>query len=165
MANKSSMDADDSVSPAECFAASGPFQNSSYGSGYTAVLHQLFSKQEPQQAPNHTVEQGVVLFPSAQAAIAFVNASSQSWSACANRSYTTTYAGMATDWRAGPVYTTNGRLTATKTRLGQGRNGWACQRALMASNNVVIDIEACSHSITYQAVNITRQIAAKVPTT
>jgi len=42
-------------------------------------------------------------------------------------------------------------------------NGWACQRALMARNNVVIDIAACAYQTTDQGIGIAGQIAAKVP--
>jgi serine/threonine-protein kinase len=54
-------------------------------------------------------------------------------------------------------------LSATKTQ--QNSKGWACQRALTAVNNVVIDTDACSYNLTDQRTTIARQIAAKVPTT
>jgi hypothetical protein len=64
----------------------------------------------------------------------------------------------------GPVSNTNGTLSATDTVVVGGNLPWACQRALTARNNVVIDVKACSHNTTDQGVSIAGQIAAKVPT-
>ncbi|MGH3555021.1 MAG: sensor domain-containing protein, partial [Mycobacterium sp.] len=145
------------TSPPECNPLSGAAEDLAYaGSGWTAVRGQTL--QEPQHF-THFVDQGVVLFPSAQAAAAFVSASTQSWPACANRSYTGNVYNAR--WSAGPVSTTNGTLSATSSMA----NGWACQRALTARNNVVIDVTGCSFNTTEQGVSLADQIAAKVPTT
>jgi hypothetical protein len=145
------------ASPPECNPLDGAAEAAAYtGSGWTAERGQSLT--EPQ--PEHDVDQGVILFPSAQAAAAFVSASSQSWPACANRSYTDNVKNL--QWSVGPVSTTNGTVSATATQQG---TDWACQRALMARNNVVIDATACTHNnTTDQAVSIAAQIAAKIPT-
>ena len=142
----------------ECNPLDGAGEAAAYvGSGWTAVRGQTV--QEPQQTSLTRFEQGVVLFPSARAAAAFVSASTQSWPACANRSYTGNIGHH--QWSTGPVSTTNGTLTATTTQQG---TSWACQRALTARNNVVIDATGCSFNTTEQGVSIADQIAAKVPT-
>jgi hypothetical protein len=142
--------------PPECLPEDGALEAGVYaGSGWTAMRGQKLKQPRPS---DYTVDQGVVLFPSAQAAVAFAGASQQSWSACVNRSYTS----GGNQWSAGPMSTTNGTLTSTITQ--QGTN-WACQRALTASNNVVIDVSACTHGkTTDQGASIAGQIAAKVPT-
>ncbi len=149
---------DNPSSPPECLPLGGAAEANVYaGSGWTAVRGQ--SLQEPPHY-THVVEQGVVLFPSAQAAAAFVSASTQSWPACANRSY---HDNVNNNQRSvGPVTITNGTLSATTTQQG---TDWACQRALTARNNVVIDATGCTHNnTTDQGVSIADQIGAKVPT-
>jgi serine/threonine kinase PknH len=129
------------------------------GSGWSALRGQAL--QGPGNDTTYYVQQAVVLFPSAHDAGAFFAASTQSWSACANRQFTVNDAGQQV-WTVGPVSNTNGTLSATKTP--QGGNGRACQRALTVANNVAIDIVACSNTPPGVGVNIANQIAAKVPT-
>ncbi|WP_082930031.1 serine/threonine-protein kinase PknH/PknJ [Mycobacterium sp. 1164966.3] len=150
------------AAPPECLPVSGEAEAGAYdGSGWTAVHGQLIM--EPGHH-THYVQQFVVLFPSVQAATAFVSASSQSWQACANRSYTDTSTNPHNRWNVGPVSTTNGTVTATTT-LVANREAWACQRALTARNNVVIDVGACTlHNTTDQGITVATQIASKVPT-
>lgn len=147
------------VSPPECLPISTSADSDVYaGSGYAAGLSQSLWEQGSPQS-DHYVAQGVVSFASAKAAAAFISASTQNWPACANRTFTS----GDTRFEAGPVSATNGILSATYTR--KDNIDWACQRALTARNNVVIDAQACSrNNITNQAVEIADQIAAKVPT-
>ena len=128
------------------------------GIGWTAIRGQTL--QEPAKY-THAVDQGVVLFPTAQAAAAFFSASTQSWAACANHSWhdNVNNAQMTN----GAVSTTNGILTSSATN--PKTKGWTCQRALTSRNNVVIDVAACGYNTTEQGVSIATQIAAKVPTT
>jgi hypothetical protein len=56
----------------------------------------------------------------------------------------------------------NGMLTISATQVDLPT--WTIQRALTVRNNVVIDVKAMSYSPSSQlAVDIARQIAAKVP--
>jgi serine/threonine kinase PknH len=147
------------TTPQECTPIDGAAEAAAYtGSGWTAERGQ--SLQDPSPIL-HAVDQGVILFPSAQAAAAFVSASAQNWPACANRTYTGNVNNL--QWSAGPVSTADGTVSATTTEQDANTNGWACQRALTARNNVVIDVAACSHNATDQGINIAHQIAAKVP--
>jgi hypothetical protein len=149
------------ATPAECLPIDGAAEEGAYaGSGWIAVRGQTLEDKDPSGKHSylHAVDQGVVLFPTAQAAAAFASASSQSWSACANRSYKDS---NNNTWSAGPVSTSNGTVSVTSRKT----DGWACQRALMARNNVVIDATGCAFSTTNQGISIADQIAAKVPTT
>jgi hypothetical protein len=69
-------------------------------------------------------------------------------------------------WSVGPVSNTNGTLSATSTEVSPppAVPGWACQRALTVIDNVAIDTNTCSDSVSDSAVKIAHQIAAKVPT-
>jgi serine/threonine-protein kinase len=155
------MDDDSAAMPdKDCRFADGPAEEPAYvGSGWTAVRGGAV--QEPGHV-THFVGMTVVSFPSAGDAAAFFTASARRWPACSNRQYTYSEAGNPdVVWTVGPVTNTNGTLSTTKTQ--EGANGWACQRALTARNNVAIDVNACSYSLSDSAVNIVHQIAAKVP--
>ena len=131
------------------------------GSGWTAVLSQRLL--ESGDTFTHIAVQSVVLFSSAHDAAAFFTASAQSWPACSNRRFIHTQAGQPDrGWTVGPISNTNATLSSTSTE--EGGNGWTCERALTVSNNVVIDVVACSYNQTDAAVNIAHQIATKVPT-
>jgi serine/threonine kinase PknH len=149
-----------------CRPIDGPLETPVYaGSGFSASREQAL---DLSGGNTHLVDQGVVVFPSAQAAAAFYAASAQEWSACSNRQYTRT-AGGGESYQvqaAGPVSNTNGTLSVTKTQVSpQGSADWSCQRALTVANNVAIDVQVCAHhNPDDSAVNIAHQIAAKVPT-
>jgi PknH-like extracellular domain len=151
---------DDSATmkPRECLAIDGSAQAQVYaGSEYMAERDQTL-----QDGDNftHYVEQAVVLFPSAKQAGAFFTASAQQWPTC--RQYTHTQTNSL--WAVGPISNANGTLSTTATQLNAKAPGWGCGRALAHRNNVVIDVNTCSPNPTDSAVNITNQIAAKVPT-
>jgi serine/threonine-protein kinase len=151
------------ASPPECISVSGAAEAAAYnGSGWTAVRGQSLQDKDTSGKHRylHWIEQAVIMFPSAQAASAFVSASTQSWPACANRGFHDNVDNA--QWNAGQVTTTNGTLTAIATATPS--TGWACQRALTARNNVVIDATGCSFSTTEQGISIANQIATKVPT-
>ncbi len=157
----------DNLSDTACLPLDdGPTTPVYAGSGWSALRGQQLS--EPGQSFTtftHLVLQDVVLFSSAHDAGAFFTASAQRWPACANRQYTRLGGGPEQVMTAGPVSNANGTLSATQT--GETVNNWiwqSCQRALTVANNVVIDINACSKNRSDSAVNIARQIAAKVPT-
>jgi hypothetical protein len=151
---------DDSATmePRECLAVDGAAQAAVYaGSGYTAVRDQTL-----QQGDNftHFVEQVVVSFSSAKQASAFFDSSAKQWPAC--HEYKHLQSG--TEWEADRVSNVDGILSTTGTQANAGSAGWACGRALAARNNVVIDVNTCSADPGTSAVDIAKQIAAKIPT-
>jgi hypothetical protein len=157
-------DAGATVPDTACLAIQGPADPKVYeGSGWTTMSGQKDFDLET----SVTVDQDVVLFPSAHEADAFFTASAQRWQACSNRQYTLTVAGLPD--RAvsvGSVSNTNGTLSAIRT--AQSANGLTCQRALTVADDVAIDISVChtngADSKPDAAVDIAHQIAAKVPT-
>ncbi len=151
---------DDSTTmePRECLAIDGSAQAVVYAdSGYTAERDQTL-----QEGDNftHYVQQAVVLFPSAKQAGAFLIASAQQWPAC--HQYTHTQSGSL--WDVGPISNTDGTLSTIATQQNANAPGWACGRALVQRNNVLIDVNTCSANPADSAVNIANQIAAKVAT-
>jgi serine/threonine kinase PknH len=128
------------------------------GSGWSAFREQVL--REPGHDFTHYADQGVVLFSSAHDAGAFFTASTQRWSACANRQFTKLVAGKPDAViTVGPVSNTNGTLSATITAVG----GYLpSEHALTVANNVVIDVITESNQAN-SAVDIAQQIAAKVP--
>ena len=129
-------------------------------SGWKAVRSQELQEPVPNFA--HHVIQAVVSFPDANGASSFFKASAQFWPLCANHEYhVLSPGGPDKIFTMGPINNTNGVLSTTDTL--QGGNGWACQRALTASNNVVVDVAACATNPPPDAaISIARQIADKV---
>lgn len=64
-------------------------------------------------------------------------------------------------WTVADVVNDNGMLSSSQVQ--EGGDGWTCQRALTARNNVTIDIVTCAYSQPdLVAIGIANQIAAKV---
>jgi hypothetical protein len=149
---------DDSATmePKECLAIDGSAQAQVYaGSGFTAERD--LSLQDGDNF-THYVDQAVVLFPTAKLAAAFVANSAKQWPACHHYTHIQT----RSQWDAGPISDSKGVLTTITTEREAKAPGWACGRALLAKNNVVVDVNTCSPNPADTAVNIANQIAAKV---
>jgi hypothetical protein len=150
---------DDSATmqPRECLAIDGSAQAQVYaGSGFTAVRDQALNDGDNF---THYAEQAVVLFPTAKQASIFFVASGLRWPAC--HQYTHIQSGS--EWTAGPVSSTDDTLSTIATQQNAKTGGWACGRALVIRNNVVVDINTCSADPKNSAVDIASRIATKVP--
>ena len=151
---------DDSATmePRECLAIDGSVQAEVYAdSGFTAERDQTL-----QEGDNftHYVQQAVVLFPSAKRQAPSSSPLPNSGRPAAN--YTHIQSGSL--WDVGPISNKDGTLSAIATQQNPKAGGWACGRALVQRNNVLIDVNTCSADPADSAVNIANQIAAKVPT-
>ena len=153
-----------SVSDTNCLAIDGPAQEKVYANtGWTAIRGQrLDDSVDDSKRRKHYAIQAVVAFPSARDAAAFYDSSTQKWPACSNRRFSDLNPGKPdTVWTVSGTNTGNGMLTATQVQ--EGGDGWTCQRALTARNNVAIDIVTCSYTQSGTvAVGVAQQIAAKV---
>jgi hypothetical protein len=135
-----------------------------------AARSQTLTDSEDDNKQRIVVVVGVVLFPSAQKAVEFYNASSATWSACANHDHSYTDPSDTREpnqtWSVGPVSNDNGILSVF---YGPGTSHLSVSRALAVKNNVAIDLQATDfNAITTQnrqpiAMNVSRAIAAKVP--
>ncbi len=91
---------------------------------------------------------------------ALVIASALRWPAC--HGYTHIQSG--TQWTVAPISDADGALSTIATQQNARAGGWACGRALVRKNNVIIDVNTCSPDPKNSAVDIANQIAAKVST-
>ncbi len=147
----------------ECVGAWVPAQRAAYGdSGWSAAQQQLL-RSSNDGPPTHTVTQMVVSYPTAADAQHSVDQQSAQWSACAGRVITGTMAEPAASVRytMGKPATVDGVVYMREAR--EGGNGWGCERAIGARNNVVIDLMVCRYDPANQAVEAVKAIAAKVP--
>jgi hypothetical protein len=148
------------MTPKECLAIDSSAQAQVYAnSGFIAERDQTLNVQEGNNL-THFAEQAVVLFPTAKQASDFFTASAQQWQACHDYTHTQS----KTRWTVGAISNTNGVLSTITTLQNPPSTGWkACGRALVAKNNVIIDVNTCSVDPKNSAIDIANQIAAKVP--
>jgi sugar lactone lactonase YvrE len=150
------------LSNSHCLGAWLPAQDKVYrGSQYSAISEEQIA--EPGNNPDHVVDQAAVSFPSADLALAFLKASAGEWKACAGQHITSTDTGPSpgqpTHWTMGNLVGEAPKITLLQT-LDDG-NGWACQHALNAVGNLVLDVMACGYHISDQARQIADKMAAK----
>lgn len=131
------------------------------GSGWQAVQTQYL--REPDR-PHHEVYQSVISFPTTAAAKDYVAAEAKRWPVCRNVAATTTNPTLpAQTWFIASVGQTGDVLTSVANR--EGTAGYACQHALTARNNVVIDADACGWDVLQQGSTIAGRIAEQISRT
>jgi serine/threonine kinase PknH len=128
------------------------------GTGYSGISGLVSS--EPGDNNDHWVNQAVVAFPSADKAKAFVQASADKWKGCAGKTVTVTNKSKQYRWTFAQVNGVPPKIAMMETQ--EGADGWACERAMGVSNNVVVDVNACGYHITDQGGQIIDKIVAKV---
>jgi hypothetical protein len=144
------------MSPLECLAIDGAAEAPVYAnSGYWAERDESLNNGDNF---THYLKQAVVLFPTAEMAGAFFDASAQQWPAC--REYTHTQSGS--QWSVGQISNANATLSTIATQQNAGAPGWACGRALSLRNNIIVDINTCSANPAESAPLIAGQIADDV---
>jgi hypothetical protein len=144
------------MAPQGCLAIDGAAEAPVYAnSGYWAERDQSLNDGDNF---THYLKQAVVLFPTAEKAGVFFDASVRQWPAC--RQYTHTQS--ESQWSVGQISSANGTLSTTATQQNASAPGWGCERALALRNNVIVDINTCSANPADSAVKIANQIAANV---
>ena len=153
----------DSDFPRSCLAAWQPIQRSVYaGHDWSAVNSDALRDGEDINSADYFVIQAAVTFKSRTAATEFFDQMARDWKSCGNRQFTSTSSGGSTaEWMFGPVENANSTLAVTQKQLDVG--SWGCQHALRASNNVIIDVVACSYNVVDEAKAIIDKIDAKLP--
>ncbi len=134
-------------------------------SGYTALHYLKF--QEPGNDPEHYVTEAAAVFPSADKASAFAASSAGNWKSCAGRTLTVTDKADSTksdQWTVGTLTGNAPEIQQKLTKEHSERDGrpWACDRALRAVSNVVIDVRACGYRVSDEARTITDKMAEHV---
>ncbi|OBB92404.1 hypothetical protein A5781_02660 [Mycobacterium sp. 852002-30065_SCH5024008] len=160
-------DSSQTFSEKSCLAMAGPAQQAVYAdTGWTAVRgERLDDSFDNPKVRNDSVNQAVIAYPTARQANAFYEASVRRWSACANRRFVDHPAGQPEiAWAVADSHQVGGTLSTSEEQVGS-EDGWRCQRALTARNNVVIDVAACGSFLPGgSAVDVAQQIAAAVVT-
>lgn len=151
------------IADMDCLPTWGGTEQSVYGgTRFLGVRRQQF--RESLDKWDHIVFQAVVGFPDGLAAHDVYTAQVSSWGECNNRTFNDRQVGdpdaHGTDWSLNAAAEKDGVLTILRSQVN-GR-GWACQRALSAANNVVIDVETCADDIGDQGVQLARLIAEKI---
>ncbi len=146
------------MAPPECLAVDGAAEQQVYAdSGFRAEHDQSLNDGDDF---THYAKQAVVLFPYMEKAGEFFDASVQQWPAC--HEYTHTQSGS--QWSVTELTSTEDTLTATAVHRDAAAPGWACGRALMHKNNVIIDVNTCSANPGDSARRLADQIAVNVAT-
>jgi hypothetical protein len=148
------------TTPTDCLAVSSMGEEQAYaGTNWAPVRMQ--SAHEPGEDYAHLAHQAVVEFPASTDAESFFAASARQWTQCAPGHYTYTVEGQpVTAWEVGPLATKDRMLTATLTEHDSA--SWACQRALTAAVNIVVDVLTCSAQPGETAATVAHTIAQKV---
>jgi hypothetical protein len=146
------------ASPPDCLGARWPAQKSAYqGSGYTAIsLLEL----DPEAKTDTYVQQAIATFPSQDQALAFVTKSAEAWKACAGQNIVATGGSDTLRWTFGDVSGEPPKIAVLLTQ--EAGRGLACQHALSAVSNIVIDINTCGYQIGGQAGELVDLVATKV---
>jgi serine/threonine kinase PknH len=128
------------------------------GSGYTGLSGLVSS--EPGDNYDHWVNQAVVLFPSADKAKSFLQTAVGKWKNCAGKTVTVTNKGKTYRWTFAQIEGSPPKVSLMDSQ--EGADGWECERAMGAANNVVVDVNACGYHIANQGDQITDKIVAKI---
>lgn len=160
-------DSSPTFSERSCLAMAGPAQQAVYAdTGWTAVRgERLDDSYDDPKVRNDSVNEAVIAYPTARQANAFYEASVRRWSACANRRFVDHPPGQPEiAWAVADSHKVGGTLSTSEAQEGSP-DGWQCQRALTARNNIVIDVAACGSFLPGgSAVDVAQQIAAAVVT-
>ena len=148
-------DNSDVVSDVDCLGAIYGAEEKVYkGSGWTAVRDEVL--QEPTTDNDHWVEQIAVLFPSADSAEKFLEASRSTLSKCEGTSIDIDHDEVHSTWDIGDADTAGEILTQTAEQ--QDADGWGCQHALASAANLIVETWACSDSIGNEASSIATEM-------
>ncbi|EFG78395.1 hypothetical protein HMPREF0591_1687 [Mycobacterium parascrofulaceum ATCC BAA-614] len=133
-----------SINPATCASAVAPVLEGTYaGSGYTGLATQGLQEPKPGR---HRVIQAVVAFPDAAAAQRFYAQQLSVWQGCKLTDVTVSYTNGQPDDHAKITVVTDSEGIATTVLLPAGPNDpkdSACERAMSARRNIVVDVRAC----------------------
>lgn len=153
-----------SFSDPSCLAAWQPIQESVYDdSDWSAVRAAVLHDHADVDAADNLIVEAVVGFPARSDAAGFFDQVKPEWESCGDRQFITHRSdGLETEWDFDTVQSTGSTLSVIRTQLHT--NGWSCQRALRATNNVIIDVVACAYDVVDDdGVAVVDAIDAKLP--
>jgi hypothetical protein len=157
--SQSMSDNSDAVSDVDCLGAIyGAEELVYHGSDWTAVRDEVL--QEPTSDNEHWVEQIAVLYPSAEKARAFVDASRATWEKCGGTSIDIDNSDVHSTWKIDKANVSGDILTQQSNQRNAG--AWGCQHALTSASNLVVEAWACSNSINDEANSIASEMLKNV---
>jgi eukaryotic-like serine/threonine-protein kinase len=150
-----------SVAPSTCISVLLPAQKLTFSNtGFSAVYYQTLGPNKD----GFSAFEGVVSFPTAELAGAFATRQSEIWQQCADSLFTV-FGDDAKRYSSGHDYKLGSpQLTGQIAFVVAKRvdKSLGCQHVVTSVGNVVVDAIAClPPTVTDQAVNLARAIAAK----
>ncbi|OBB60455.1 hypothetical protein A5757_09140 [Mycobacterium sp. 852013-51886_SCH5428379] len=144
------------MEPIECLAIDAAAESLVYAdSGFVAARDESLNNGNDF---THYVKQAVVLFPYIEKAEEFFVKSVEQWPACHDYSHTQS----GSQWSVNEISNVDGILSTTATMADAKAPGWGCGRALALRNNVIVDVNTCTHDPGDSAVRVAEQIGQKV---
>lgn len=144
------------VSPYKCSGTAVPGMTNAYsGSGFTGFVDQVVND----DSGAHRFIQTLATFPTAQAANDFVSNQYRQWKDCSNTKLTITIGGKSDHATTGAASSADKVNSITLTPTTGSRQ---CERAMTASNNVVVDVRACAANVGTTASTVARDISQKI---
>lgn len=128
-------------------------------SGLTGVRVQVLRRPD-NDTWDSRVAQAAISYPTPEAAKAFFDESSNRWSKCTNHRVNITLNDQPTRtfWFA-DLSKSGTELSMTVTR---NENERVCQHALSVASNIIVDVQACGHTSTDQAVTIAHKMTDRI---
>lgn len=151
------------ISDPECLGALYNAEQSVYdGTGWTGVADQVLADQvdDEDAEQGHWVQQSVVEFGSAQQALDFFDRSVQKWTNCIGKHVTVNDADSEFVFSIEGIGIDGHMMSQTARQRDAG--DWACQHALGAATNHIVEVMACSTDTDGQALRLATEIASKI---
>jgi hypothetical protein len=145
------------VDNADCLAVTHVAQALVYtGSGSIAVRDEMAYDPDPM---DHWVQQAAVLFGSAERAQTFLRESQTRWERCTGQTIRMQGEPPGT-WRPEAVNVQENLIAQYSSQI-DGAEGWGCQHVLATAINLIVETQACGHSVTDQAVTMAKRMIAQ----
>lgn len=151
------------VSDPDCLGALYNAEQSVYdGTGWTAVADQVLADQvdDEDAEQGHWVQQSVVGFDSPQQALDLFDHSTQQWTNCIGKDVTVNESDTEFVFKIEGIDIDGHMMSQTARQQDAG--DWACQHALGAATNHIVEVMACSTDTDGQAVRIATEIVSKI---
>ncbi|TDO06556.1 PknH-like protein [Mycobacterium sp. BK086] len=156
---------DSGFADATCMGPWYPAVSSTYASsGWTAVRSSEFTDVtgDSAGADNHVVIEALIAMPSVPATTAFFKDAQRIWAGCANRDFTASGAnGRSWNWEFADLQANQTTLTMLQTQEAGG--GWACERTLRMSSNIVADTMACGVDVSGKSSALAAAMISNIP--
>ncbi len=152
-------DSSNLVDKPECLGAVFAAEKQAYdGSGWKAVRDQII--REPGDEKKHWVEQTVVLFPSNDLGVQFLDKSRDEWKSCEKTSVTTKGSNSTSyDWDFKGVIEPS--ETTISIDLDQQRsNNWVCQHTMGIVSNLIAEGVVCGQGVGDESQQIVERIVS-----